>query len=77
VDPDLKVRAGSDWVPYYRLYRPEAWGPDFPKDQFARSGKFGAAEVKALQTRDLEVGMQQLAAFRREVLGLDPEPDTA
>jgi hypothetical protein len=74
VDPDLKVRAGSDWVPYYRLYRPEAWGPDFPRYERARSGVFSDADLKMLRTRDIELGIQRLAAFRREVLGLDPEP---
>ncbi len=73
VDPDLRIRAGSDWVPYYRLYRPEAWGPEFPRDQVARSRLFSDADIKAFRSRDLEVRMQRLAAFRSKVLGLDPE----
>ena len=70
VDPDLRIRTGSAWVPYYQLFRPEAWGPDLPKDHLARSRRFSEADIKAMRTREIETGMQRLAAFRAEVLGL-------
>ncbi|MBB4284939.1 hypothetical protein [Roseospira goensis] len=73
VDPDLKIRVGTAWVPYYQVFRPEAWGPDHPPDYYARSGLYSEADIKAMQTREIDRGMQKLAAFRADVLGLETD----
>ena len=70
VDPDLKVRRGADWVSYYRLFHPEDCGPDIPSADITIYRGNDAERIRSLHASIVEAGMEQLEAFRAQVLGL-------
>ncbi len=63
VDPNLQIRVGSEWVPYYKLFQTEAWGPDIKTLYETMLRYTSNANVNEVLNKSVETGMQRLANF--------------
>lgn len=76
VNPNLQIRVGSEWIPYYKVFQPEAWGPNVHtlRDTMWRSPS--NANLNEFLMMSVENGMRRLAGFRANELPAFPDHES-
>ncbi len=74
VNPNLQIRVGSEWLPYYKLFQPEAWGPDVQTPYETMWRYASNANLNEVLIKSAESGMRRLASFRAKQLPESPKP---